>query len=144
MKLKQLSLFLENKPGRLSAPCKILAENDINILTMSLADTEQFGILRLIIEEWEKAKAALEAMGGVVNVTDVVAIEVENKPGGLYRVLSVIEELGLNVEYMYAFTFGQENQAVLMFRFEDPEIAIEQLQTRGLTPLEAVKLYARQ
>ena len=143
MKIPQLSVFLENKPGRLTTPCKALAEHGINILTMSLADTQQFGILRLIVKEWEAAKKALEARGCVVNVTEVVAIEVEDKPGGLAHVLNVIEQAHINVEYTYAFTFGCGNKAVLIFRFENPDTAIATLQQKGLNVVAGVELYDR-
>jgi len=98
MKIHQLSLFLENKPGRLSKPCQVLANAGINILTLSLADTQQFGIMRLILRDWEKAKKTLESEGFVVNVTEVVAIEVADRPGGLAEVLAVLEEGGTNIE----------------------------------------------
>ena len=81
MKLSQISLFLENKPGRLSEPCRVLANAGINILALSLADAEQFGILRLVMRDWEKAKKVLEEANFVVNVTEVVALEVEDRPG---------------------------------------------------------------
>jgi len=135
MKLNQISVFLENKPGRLSEPCKVLAEAGINVLTISLADTQQFGILRLIVQDWQAAKSALEQAGCVAKVTDVVAVEVEDRPGGLQAVLELIEKAQINVEYMYAFTFRRANQAIIVFRFEDPERAISLLQEGGFTIL---------
>ena len=144
MKIHQLSLFLENKPGRLSVPCKVLADAGINILTLSLADTQQFGILRLIVKEWERARKVLQDAGCVVNVTEVVAIEVPDQPGGLARVLEVIEQGDINVEYMYAFTFrGQKDQAVLVFRFEEPDEAISKLQAKSINPIAGIELYER-
>lgn len=141
MKLTQLSVFLENKPGRLSEPCRILAEAGINILTLSLADTQQFGILRLIVRDWQKARTVLEKAGFVLTATEMVAIEVDDRPGGLQDVLKVIEQAGINVEYMYAFTFKKEDKAIIVFRFEDPDQAIEQLTRGGLKVLERVELY---
>jgi hypothetical protein len=91
MKLNQLSVFLENKPGKLSVPCKALAKAGINILTLSLADTHQFGILRLVLPDWQRARKVLEDAGCVVNVTEVVAIEVPDKPGGLARVTARVK-----------------------------------------------------
>ncbi len=85
--LKQLSLFLENRPGQIKLPCQALGKAGIDILTLSLADTQQFGILRLIVKEWERAKRVLEEAGCVVNVTDVLAVEVPDRPGGLGEVL---------------------------------------------------------
>ncbi|GAB4129722.1 ACT domain-containing protein [Thermopirellula anaerolimosa] len=143
MKLKQISLFLENKPGHLSAVCRLLAENRINILTLSLADTEQFGILRLIVEDWGKTKEVLEKAGNVVTVTDVVATEVEDRPGGLAELLSVVQEAGINIEYMYAFTFRSGGRAIMIFRFDDPDAAITALQRRGFNVLQGVDLFER-
>jgi hypothetical protein len=143
MKLNQLSVFLENKPGRLSYPCKALADAGINILTLSLADTHQFGILRLIVRDWPKAKAALEKAGCVVNVTEVVAIEVPDRPGGLADVLAMLEKAGTNVEYMYAFTFRSKDKAIIVFRFDDPDAGIKLLQDKGVNVIGGVELYAR-
>ena len=141
MKLTQLSVFLENKPGRLSEPCRVLADAGINILTLSLADTQQFGILRLVVRDWQKAKDALEKAGFVINVTETVAIEVEDRPGGLQDLLKIIEQNAINVEYMYAFTFKKEDKAIIVFRFEDPDQAIELLSRGGVKVLESVQLY---
>jgi len=143
MKTPQLSVFLENKPGRLSEPCNLLAEAGINIVTLSLADTQQFGILRLIVRDWEKARAVLEAAGCVVNVTEVVATEVADRPGGLAQVLAVIEASAINIEYMYAFAFGKGDRAVLVFRFDNPDAAIELLQAKGINVVGSVELYDR-
>ena len=143
VKIPQLSLFLENKPGHLSSACRKLAEAGVNILTLSLADTQQFGILRLIVREWEKAKAALEAGGWVVNVTEVVAIEVADRPGGLAELLDAIDDAAVNIEYMYAFTFRNGDRAVLVFRFSDPDAAVQALHGRGVGVLESVELYRR-
>ena len=141
MKLNQLSIFLENKPGRLSRPCKALQEAGLNIMTLSLADTHQFGILRMIVREWEKAKEVLEQAGCVVNVSEVVAIEVTDRPGGLAEVLEVIEKSGINLEYMYAFTFRSGDKAILVFRFEDPDAAIELLKSCDINVIAEVDLY---
>ena len=143
MKINQLSVFLENKPGRLSVPCKALAKAGINILTLSLADTHQFGILRLIVKDWQKAKAVLEQAGCIVNVTEVVAIEVEDRPGGLAAVLEFIEKAGVNLEYMYAFTFGRADKAAIVFRFENPESALKLLQGKGINVVGSIDLYDR-
>jgi hypothetical protein len=141
MKLKQLSIFLENKPGRLSHPCRILADAGINILTLCLADTEQFGILRLIVKDWQAARDALEKAGCVVNVTDVLAIEIPDRPGGLVGVLTVLEPNALNIEYMYAFTFKTAKNAVMIVRFEDPERAVALLNANGVSVLKSATFY---
>jgi hypothetical protein len=143
MKIHQLSIFLENKPGRLSEPCKALAKANINILTLSLADTQQFGIMRLIVRDWPQAKTVLEGVGCVVKVTEVVATEVADRPGGLAEVLTIIESSDINIEYMYAFTFRSGDRAVLVFRFDNPDAAIALLRSRGVNVLGGVELYER-
>jgi hypothetical protein len=143
MKLQQLSVFLENKPGQLKRACDLLSKANINIQTLSLADTKQFGILRLIMPEWERAKTVLEGGGFVTKTTEVLAIEVADRPGGLAEILTQVEAVGLNVEYMYAFTFGREDRAVLIFRFDNPDKAIETLKAGGINVIGGVDLYAR-
>lgn len=144
MKIQQLSLFLENKPGHLSAICRTLSSHQINISTLSLADTQQFGILRMIVREWDKARKVLEEQGFVVNLTEVVATEVEDQPGGMARVLEIIEKSATNIEYMYAFTFRKGNRAILVFRFDNPDAAIKTLTANGINVLDPVELYARE
>ena len=143
MKIQQISLFLENKPGHLNAICRTLAKNEINIVTLSLADTQQFGIVRLIVEEWEKAKDALEQAGYVVNVREVVAATVADKPGGMAELLDTIGKAGVNIEYMYAFTSKHGSEAVLVFRFDDPDKAIEALKASGRNVLDGPALFAK-
>jgi hypothetical protein len=143
MKVKQLSLFLENKPGSLSRPVSLLANASINIVTLSLADTQEFGILRLIVRDWEAAKALFEREGLVVNVTDMVAVEVADEPGGLARILAAVENSGVNVEYMYGFTLKLENKGILAFRFNNPDRAVEALKAGGLNPVQSVDLFKR-
>jgi hypothetical protein len=143
MKIHQISLFLENKPGHLNAICRTLAQNNINIVTLSLADTQQFGIVRLIVEEWEKARDALEQAGYVVNVREVVAATVADRPGGMAELLDTIGKSGVNIEYMYAFTSRHGEEAVLVFRFDNPDKAIEALQASGRNVLNAPALFAK-
>ncbi len=143
MKLKQLSVFLENKPGRLRELCALLAENGINIITLSLADTEQFGILRLIVKEHDRARALLEEKGFVAKLTDVIAVEVNDQPGGLSEVLKIEEESGISVEYMYAFTIKSGENAVLLFRFDDMDKAVAALQKANLGILSSSDLHQR-
>ncbi|GHS90701.1 amino acid-binding protein [Planctomycetales bacterium] len=131
MKIHQLSLFLENKPGHLGNAVKLLAENNLNIATLSLADTEQFGILRLIMSEWERARQLLAGAGFVVKITEVVAIEVSDRPGGLNDILRVIGATGLNIEYMYAFSKRRGEAAILLLRFSDPDAALTALRDGG-------------
>ncbi len=141
MTIKQISLFLENKPGHLNAICRTLAHARINIVTLSLADTQQFGIVRLIVEEWERARQVLEEAGFVVNVREVVAATVRDEPGGMAQILDLIQETGVNIEYMYAFTFKHGREAVLVFRFDQPERAIEALRKAGRDVLSSVELF---
>ncbi|HOC55727.1 MAG TPA: amino acid-binding protein [Verrucomicrobiota bacterium] len=143
MKVKQLSLFLENKPGALSRPVKLLAKARLNILTLSIADTQQFGILRFVVRDWEKGKKLLEKNGFVVKVSDLVAIEVANEPGGLADILLALERARLNVEYMYGFTLRAEGKGVLAFRFDDPDGAIASLLDAGINPIRRVDLFNR-
>ena len=143
MKLKQLSVFLENKPGRLRELCSLLADNGINIITLSLADTEQFGILRLIVKDYDKAKSILDEKGFVAKLTDVIAVEVNDQPGGLSKILEIELKSGISVEYMYAFTIKSGENAVLLFRFDDMDKAVDALQQAGLNILDSVELYQR-
>ncbi len=143
MKLsKQLSLFVENKPGSLNAVCQVLKDHQINIRTLSLADTQQFGILRLLVKEHEKARAALEAAGFIVKSTDVLALPVSDRPGGLADILNVLDRNQMSVEYMYAFTFGRSESAVMVFRFEEPEKALQVLTEAGVPAVSEIELFA--
>ena len=141
MFIHQLSLFLENRPGHLSGCCRALADAGVNILTLSLADTQQFGILRLIVQDWEKAKAVLEAAGAAVKVTEVVATEVPDRPGGLAGILEALDGAGVNIDYMYAFTLRKRDKAVLVFRFTEPAKAVEVLRAAGVSMIGGVELY---
>jgi hypothetical protein len=127
MNIQQLSLFVENEPGQILRPCRLLADAGINIRTLSVADTKQFGILRLIVSEPKRALQLFQDAGYVVNVTEVVAIEVPDRPGGLSEVIAVFENSDINIEYMYAFPFGRAETAVLIFRFDRPDAAVELL-----------------
>jgi hypothetical protein len=143
MKLQQLSLFLENRPGQLREPCEALAAAGIDLLTVSLADTTQFGILRFIVRDPAAAKSVLEAAGMVVRITEVVPVEVENKPGALARVLAAIDEAGLGVEYMYDFGAAScAGRAAIVFRFEDPDAALTALGGAGVRVLAVEDLFA--
>jgi hypothetical protein len=143
MKIHQLSLFLENKPSQLTAPCRLLADAGIDIRTLTLADTEQFGILRFIVSDWEAGARLLKEAGYVVNVTEVVAVEVPDRPGGMAGLLRVFEKTDINIEYMYAFTFGRGDTAVLIFRFDNPDAAIARLQSAGINVVGSAEVYGR-
>jgi hypothetical protein len=143
MQIHQLSVFLENKPGQLFQACRLLADAGLNIWTLTLADTEQYGILRLIVPDWDKAASLLEQAGYVVNVTQVVAVEVPDRPGGLADLLGTLDDGGVNIDYMYAFTFGRNDRAVLIFRFDRAAAAIELLQRAGINVVDSIEMYRR-
>jgi hypothetical protein len=144
MKIRQLSLFLENRPGQLLVPCRLLGDAGIDILTMSLADTAQFGILRLVVRDPERAKALLEQAGMVVNVTEILAVEVPDRPGGLADVLSAFDRAGLGVEYMYPFATRERGKsATLLFRLEEPDRAVKALEGKGVRLASAEELFDR-
>lgn len=136
MTIKQISLFLENKPGHLSSICKALTEAKINIVTLSLADTQQFGIVRMIVNDWEKAREILSNAGFVVNVRDVLAVAVRDEPGGMEELLNIIGNADVNIEYMYAFASHIGKEAVLVFRFDNPEKAEQALEAAGRKVLD--------
>jgi hypothetical protein len=140
LKIHQLSVFVENSPGHLRAPCQVLADAGISLVTLSLADTKQYGILRLIIRDWQRARSILDAAGFVTNVTEVLAIEVSDDPGGLADVLKVIEDAKINVEYMYAFTEKRDDKAALIFRFEDADAAIAALKDSKVNVIDNINL----
>ena len=141
MKIHQLSLFLENKPGHLAEPMRVLAREGVDVRTLSVADTRQFGILRMIVSDWPKANQVLQQAGYVVNVTEVLAVEVPDRPGGLSEVLQLFETGSLNIEYLYAFPFGRAGKAVIIFRFDKPDEAIERLKAAGINVIESVEVY---
>ena len=142
MKVEQISVFLENRAGRLAEVTKTLAENQINIRALSLADTSDFGILRLIVTDNEKAKDALKAKGFTVGRTNVVAAEVGDRPGGLHTILEMLNAGGVNVEYMYAFVTQSGRNAVLIFRFDRTDQAIEVLHKNNVRILSGEEIYS--
>ena len=142
MEVEQLAVFLENKSGRLAEITSIIAAEGVSIRALSVADTADFGILRLIVDDVEKTQTALKANGFTVGKTNVLAVEVEDKTGGLAKVLKVIHEVDLNVEYMYAFVNNTGENAVLIFRFEDMEKALVALQERNFTLLTGEQICA--
>lgn len=142
MHVEQISIFIENKFGRLAEVTRILGEAGVNIRTLSLADTSDFGILRLIVNDGEKAKTVLKERGFTVSKTDVVAVEIPDRPGGLADVLQVLDASGINVEYMYAFVERCGENAVMIFRFDETEKAIAALTGKGFHILPGERLYS--
>jgi hypothetical protein len=142
MKVKQLSIFLENKSGRLAEVAGTIGNEGVNIRALSLADTSGFGILRLIVNDIAKAKNALQKKGFTVSETEVIAVEVPDRPGGLASILEVFAEKGINIEYMYAFVEKSSENAVVIFRIENIDEAIEALRSRGVRILSPSEVYA--
>jgi hypothetical protein len=142
MKVEQISIFLENKSGRLADVAGVLAQAGINIRALSLADTTDFGILRLIVNDTEKAKEVLKENGFTVGKTEVIAVEVSDRPGGLAAILNIMKNNGINVEYMYAFVQKSGGNAIIIFRFDELEKAIGTLQEGGIRILKGEEVYA--
>lgn len=138
MYIKQVSVFVENQPGALSEVLDILAENGINMSALSVADTSDFGILRLIVSDPNEAKKILREKGYIVKLTDVIAVGIEDKPGGLSKPLKLLKENGIAIEYMYAFIGKAEEGALVVMRTTDPEKSLEVL--AGMT-VEAKNIY---
>lgn len=142
MRVKQISLFLENKSGRLQKVMETLSNKHINIRALSIADTTDFGILRLIVNEPKLAYEALKEQGFTVSTTDVIAVEVDDEPGGLARALRVLEDSGINIEYVYAFVEKSTDKALVVFRVEEIERAIELLNAQGINTLPGEEVYS--
>ena len=142
MKVEQISVFLENKAGRLAEVANVLGKVGINIRALSLADTTDFGILRLIVNDREVAKKALKEAGFTVGITQVIAVEVEDKPGGLAKILKLLADEGINVEYMYAFVERSSGNAVLIFKLEDLDKAIDLLSSHGVKVIPGERVYS--
>ncbi len=141
MRAEQISIFLENTEGRLAEVTSTLSNAGINIRALSLADTSEFGVLRLIVDDNVKAEEALKAEGFTVGKTSVVAVEVDDTPGGLHRILALLGDNGVNVEYMYAFVQQSGNNAVMIFRFDDIDRAVALLTDNGLKVIGGKDLY---
>ncbi|MGE5397208.1 MAG: ACT domain-containing protein [Chitinophagales bacterium] len=139
--IKQISIFLENKAGRLASVTKVLGEHDINIRALSIADTSDFGILRLIVNEPEKAYQVLKEAGFTVSETEVIAVEVPDTPGGLANVLEDLGAASINIEYLYAFIGKASDDALVIFKVENPDKAVEALTTHGVNVLDKKEVY---
>ncbi|MBQ2346700.1 MAG: ACT domain-containing protein [Kiritimatiellae bacterium] len=135
MHIRQISIFLQNEPGQLSRICRDLADAGINIATLSLADTTDFGIVRMIVDDHEKAKETLAAKGHAAKVSEVLAVCVPDRPGGMAEVMAALDKAGVNIEYSYAFAFHKGEKAVLVFRFSDNAKAESALRAGGFTTL---------
>ena len=142
MQVDQIAVFLENKSGRLAEITSILADNDINIRALSVADTADFGILRLIVNKVEEAQAVLKKGGFTVSKTQVIAVAVPDRVGGLAEVLRAVTEGGYNVEYMYAYAHRADGSAVMIFRFDDMANAVTMLKGKGFVLVSSREICA--
>ena len=141
MEIAQLSIFIENKSGRLSAVTKVLGDNNINIRAMSASDTIDFGIFRLIVDKPELALEKLKAAGFTATITKAIAIGISDEPGALGKAMDVIRDNGLSVEYIYAFT-NQKNLAYVILRLNDNQKAIEILSQNGIQVISQAEIAA--
>ena len=142
MRVEQISIFLENTSGRLAAVTRILADAGVNIRSLSLADTADFGVLRLIVDRTDQAQQVLKENGFTVGKTDVIAVAVPDRPGGLASILELLDGAGINVEYMYAFVQRSGDNAIMIFRFDGVDKAIHALTQAGVHVLKGQELYA--
>ena len=131
MNVTQLSAFVSNKPGHLQKVLKVLADENINIITLTIAETSDFGILRMIVNDPEKGNNALKKNNITSSLTDVLALEIGDTPGSLFKALEAFAEMELNIEYMYAFTQKRNDKPVMIFRFQDIEKAKNALKGKG-------------
>ncbi len=136
MLIEQLSVFVENEKGKLIKITSVLREAQVDIKALSLADTAEYGILRIIVDDPEKAFEALKEDGHTVSITKVIAIGVKDSPGGLCGALETLAEAGINVDYLYAYVSRNRNHAYVIIRVEDNEKAVEVLQTAGIRILK--------
>ena len=140
MLIKQMSVFVENTTGRLADLTKILADNDIDIKASTIADTVDFGILRCIVPDPEAATKILKAAGFTASITEVVAVSIEDRPGGLHKVLKVLADNDIGVDYIYSTIRAKDDRAVIMIKVEEPAKAIEILKANNIRLLDTVEL----
>ncbi len=140
MRIKQLSIFVENKTGRLHSIVDALSESNINMRALSIADTTDFGILRLIVDDSDKAKAALANIGVISKITDVIAVKIDDKTGGLASVLDTISDAGLAIEYMYAFLGRESGRALMVLKSDDDTKAESLLIGAGISLVDQSEL----
>jgi hypothetical protein len=129
--IKQISVFVENKPGRLAAVTERLYESDVNIRAFTIAEAGDFGIIRMVVDKTEEAYRALKEAGFTVSLTDVLAVEVEDKPGSLYKIAKALGDAGINIEYVYAFT-SEKHKALIIFRVNNISEAKKVLDQMGI------------
>ncbi|MDR3276438.1 MAG: ACT domain-containing protein [Treponema sp.] len=137
MRIKQISVFLENNAGRLAEVTGVLAQAGVNLRAISIADTADFGILRLIADKEEAALEALAKAGFTTRISDVVAVEIEDKPGSLARVMELFQKSKVNIEYLYASLEGRAGKAVVIFKLQDQELGLSLIKEQGLAVVES-------
>ncbi|MBQ7580347.1 MAG: ACT domain-containing protein [Clostridia bacterium] len=132
MAIKQLSIFVENKAGKIVEVTELLAKNNIDLRALSIADTQDYGILRTIVDDTEKAKSVLEENGSVYKVTEVIGVEIPDVPGGMSKVMRILSDNGVNIEYVYAFISRSKEFAYVVMRVRDNEKAEKILTDNGI------------
>ncbi len=141
MKLEQISIFLENKEGRLQKALNVLHEAGVNVRALSIADTSDFGILRMIVPDPDKAREALEKNQFLVKTNEVIGVGIPDEPGGLDKVLGILNRAGINIEYLYAFVEKKEGQAIVVLRTEDIDAGVNALKEGGALLLAPDEVY---
>ena len=134
--IRQLSVFIENKQGALADAAEVLAKENINIRAMTLADTTKYGVLRMIVDKADAAGNALTRAGYLTRANDVVAVMMPDTAGALHDVIALLDEVGVNVEYLYAFNHGKANNACVVLRVHDPALTDETLVNHGFKVLQ--------
>lgn len=141
MKIKQLSIFLQNRMGSLSKPLEVLTIADVNIRAMCMADTSEFGILRLVVDDPIKGKEALEENNFLVKITDIIGVEMNDAPGGLTTVLRIIKDNLIDLEYLYAFSHDKEGKAILLLHADKLDELISVLNENNIPLVSAEEVY---
>ena len=141
MKIKQLSIFLQNEIGSLSKPLETLSENNINIRAMSMADTSEFCILRLVVDNPNKGKNILEENNFLVKTVDIIGVEMTDTPGGLTSILKTLKDSNINLEYLYAFTHDKSNKAILLLHSDNIDKLIKTLTDNNINIVPPNDIY---
>lgn len=141
MLVKQISVFLENKPGRLSEAAEVLAKNGIDISALSLADTDEYGVLRMIVSDPDKAKNALGESGVICKVTDALVVAIDDRPGGFSESLRILTDNGIEVKYMYACVSREQGKAIMVLSVADPAKADELLRNTESSNVDPTLIY---
>lgn len=143
MKLKQISIFLENRPGHLGAACRKIADAGLNVETMILADTENFGILRFLVKDWKRGVDICTELGLVTKVTEVIAVSASDSPGGLAMLLEALSKTSVNIEYMYGFNTHTKNDAIIILRLDKPDEGLAALKDANFRILSEEDIFAK-